>query len=187
MSHDAAALNGSVGLRLATPDRAPLGPANDTDIYVVEGHDWPLVEPGEYLAWIIGHEIRPYYDGYRLYLHLELLSGPYHDGQPDWRRDCGDYIPREGFDHPESGHLFAPYRIEKKNGRIKLRRRGKLYGDWCRAIPKVDRPKQFSPRQLVELVLRVAVKTSERDHKRHPHAEDRRYSLIEALLGPVIE
>ena len=141
-------------------------PTKDDDIEL-DGKIWPLVPDGEYLARYHRHDTQRMFGTLKVFLHFEILDpGPYNGTR-----------------------LYRAYRAVdvvhgKKGGRrFKLRPRSQLYLDLCRLYGGNHRRDRISLTALKSLVLRVRVRTVEKDYRQRPLPEALQYSVVGDLVG----
>jgi hypothetical protein len=149
----------------STTNVVPL-PASNADIEL-DGKIWPLIPDGEYIARYHRHDTQRMFGTLKVFLHFEILDpGPYNGTR-----------------------LYRAYRAVdvvhgKKGGRrFKLRPRSQLYLDLCRLYGGNHRRDRISLTALKSLVLRVRVRTVEKDYRQRPLPEALKYSVVGDLLG----
>ena len=140
-------------------------PAQD-DIEL-DGKIWPLIPNGEYLAMYHRHDTKRMFGTLKVFLHFEIVDpGPYN----------GTKLYR--------AYNAVDVRHGKKRGRkFKLRPRSQLYLDLCRLYGGNHRRDRISLTALKSLVLRVRVRTVEKDYRQRPLPEALQYSVVGDLLG----
>lgn len=134
----------------------------------VEGTFWPLLPAGEYIATFTHHETAVVFKTKKhpgtpkVYMHFKIAKPPEYAGK----------------------HLYGAFRVTEllnqpgKNGRFKLRPRSELYMMICKLYPRDVRPDRISLRALRPVLLKVNVKTVERDYLQRPLPENLRYSVV---------
>ena len=141
-------------------------PARNADIEL-DGKIWPLIPDGEYLAMYHRHDTKRMFGTLKVFLHFEIVDpGPYN----------GTKLYR--------AYNAVDVRHGKKRGRkFKLRPRSQLYLDLCRLYGGNHRRDRIGLTALKSLVLRVRVRTVEKDYRQRPLPEALQYSVVGDLLG----
>jgi hypothetical protein len=133
---------------------------------VVEGSQFPLVPPGEYIARYVRHETAIAFTVPKLYLHFDLI-GPTNAGTS----------------------LFLAFRVRRligdpqKNGRFAVGHRSELYVQLARLAERPMRRDRISLRGLRRCLLRVRVRTVKIDYRQRQLPENLQYSVIAEMLG----
>lgn len=140
----------------------------ELDDILIEGGALPLVPPGEYSAQYIRHETKMVFGTPKVFIWFKIVE------------------PGQAF----GKDLYRPFRVKAlvgkpgRNGRIKLGRQSELFLVLCQLYEhRQMRPDRISLRDLQNVILRVKVRTVDRDYKQRPRPEMTKYSVVGDILG----
>lgn len=137
----------------------------DADSGAIVIDDAPLIPPGKYLVRYLRHETAVMFTSPKVFLHFRIVDGPY-SGIP----------------------LYAAFRVRglrgrpRKNGQFALGRSSELFRQYVRLTGTRARPDRIALSHLANCVVRVSVRTVERDFRQRALPEACQYSVISDLL-----
>ena len=163
-------------LSLVTP---PNRPDTDTEV-VLEGIDYPLIEPGQYEAYLVSYETstrfakkvpgdNTYMEGGKVYMHFRI-----------------DPLNNAGLGNQEiivfmSFNAKTIIRPFGRNGKFIAARRGK-YGKLMRRFFGTEESTGATPNALKDKLFIVSVRTVEEDEKQRTLSKEERYSVIDNIV-----
>lgn len=163
-------------LSLVTP---PNRPDTNTEV-VLEGIDYPLIEPGQYEAYLVSYETstrfakkvpgdNTYMEGGKVYMHFRT-----------------DPLNNAGLGNQEiivfmSFNAKTIIRPFGRNGKFIAVRRGK-YGKLMRRFFGTEESTGATPNALKDKLFIVSVRTVEEDEKQRTLSKEERYSVIDNIV-----
>ena len=163
-------------LSLVTP---PNRPDTDTEV-VLEGIDYPFIEPGQYEAYMMSYETSTRFakkvsggsshmKGGKIYAHFRI----------DPLNNAGlgneEIILFMSFNAKTIGRPFG------RNGKFTAARRGK-YGKLMRRFFGTKESTGATPNALKDKLFIVSVRTVEEDEKQRTLSKEERYSVIDNIV-----
>ena len=163
-------------LSLVTP---PNRPDTDTEV-VLEGIDYPFIEPGQYEAYLVSYETgvrfarkvlgdNSYMEGGKIYMHFRI-----------------DPLNNAGLGNQEI-IIFMPFNAKTiirpfgRNGEFTATRRSN-YGKLMRRLIGPEKCSIATPNALKDKLFIVNVRTVEKDEKQRTLRKEERYSVIDEIL-----
>ena len=162
-----------------SPVTPPNRPDTDTEV-VLEGIDYPLIEPGQYEAYLVSYETstrfakkvpedNTYMKGGKIYMHFRI-----------------DPVNNAGLGNQEIIVFmsFNAKTIKKpygKNGKFIAARRGK-YGKLMLRFFGTEESTGATPNALKDKLFIVSVRTVEKDEKQRRLRKEERYSVIDKIV-----
>ena len=160
---------------VTTPNR----PDTDTEV-VLEGIDYPFIEPGQYEACMVSYETstrfakkvrgdNTYMKGGKIYAHFRI-----------------DPLNNAGLGNEElivfmSFNAVTIKRPFGRNGKFTAARRGN-YGKLLRRFFGIEESTGATPNALKDKLFIVSVRTVEKDEKQRSLRKEERYSVIDEIL-----
>ena len=163
-------------LSLVTP---PNRPDTDTEM-VLEGIDYPLIEPGQYEAYLVSYETstrfakkvpgdKTYMQGGKVYMHFRI-----------------DPLNNAGLGDQEI-IVFMPFNAKTikrpygRNGKFTAARRSN-YGKLMRRFFGIGESSGATPNALKDKLFILNVRTVEKDEKQRRLRKEERYSVIDKIV-----
>ena len=160
---------------VAPPNR----PDTDTEM-VLEGIDYPLIEPGQYEAYLVSYETstrfakkvpgdNTYMEGGKVYMHFRI--DPYNN---------------TGLGNEEI-IVFMPFNAKTiirpfgRDGKFTAARRSN-YGKLMRRFFGIEESSGATPNALKDKLFIVYVRTVEKDEKQRRLRKEERYSVIDKIV-----
>ena len=160
---------------VTTPNR----PDTDTEM-VLEGVDYPLIEPGQYEAYMVLYETstrfakkvpgdNAYMEGGKVYVHFRI-----------------DPLNNAGLGNEEI-IVFMPFNAKTiirpfgRNGKFTAARRSN-YGKLMRRFFGTEESSGATPNALKDKLFIVNVRTVEKDEKQRRLRKEERYSVIDKIV-----
>ena len=154
-------------------------PHTDTKV-VLEGIDYPLIEPGQYEAYLVSYETgvrfarkvlgdNSYMEGGKIYMHFRI-----------------DPLNNAGLGNQEI-IIFMPFNAKTiirpfgRNGEFTATRRSN-YGKLMRRLIGPEKCSIATPNALKDKLFIVNVRTVEKDEKQRSLRKEERYSVIDEIL-----
>lgn len=126
-----------------------------------------LIPPGEYQATYVKHETAFIYKTAKVFVHFRIYGGDY-DGMK----------------------LFRAYRVHdlrgrpRKNGSFRLKHSQALYRQFVRmTVSGRERPDRISLMRLRGCLIRVSVRTVQKDSRQRELPEALQYSVVDEMLA----
>lgn len=137
------------------------------DDVIFEDEAYPLIPPGEYSVQYRRHETAMVFGTPKVFVRFQVV-------------EPGKCLGVE---------LFRPFRAKAligkpgRNGRFKLGRRSELFLELCRVYERRRiRPDRVSLRDLSNMILRVSVRTVDKDYRQRPLPEMAQYSVVGEII-----
>ena len=133
----------------------------------IDGIIWPLIPEGDYVARYTGCDTKYMFHGLKAFLHFEIVDSGPHFGTKLFR----------------AYNVKPAGRTKKGEWKFKLVPRSQMFLDLCRVYERKQRRDRISLNGLKSMLLRIRVRTVNKDYQQRPLQESIKYSVVSDLIG----